>query len=188
MEPNRVLRSRHVAQRGARAPAFGDVGEASVSWLSNILTSRFGAGSFLRSSSLNLYSGGMVFSSTPTSTPFSFFCFSSWEWKRELTSASCLNGSSFREKLETKARDLTWHGCSPRQCPRVGALAARVLVHLLATCRRGRSVHPETWSHPGGRKRKTTSQCHFKHWLFFFENVSNKKKKKERRPLLIRLD
>lgn len=104
MEPNRVLRSRHVAQRGARAPAFGDVGEASVSWLSNILTSGFGAGSFLRSSLLNLYSGGMVFSSSPTSTPFSFFCFSSWEWKRELTSASCLNGSSVQRKAWNKGQ------------------------------------------------------------------------------------
>lgn len=37
----------------------------------------------MSSSSLNLYSGGIVFSSSPTSTPFSFLCLSSYKGKKD---------------------------------------------------------------------------------------------------------
>lgn len=89
------------SQWGARAAVCDEVNDASASWLSNILTSGFGAGSFLSSSSLNLYSGGMVFSSSPTNTPFSFFCFSSWDWKRA-SSASCRHCPSAQGKAWIK--------------------------------------------------------------------------------------
>lgn len=105
-----------------------------------------GAGSFLSSSSLNLYSGAIEPSLSPTRTASSSLCFFSYR-KKESKSVKC-----HVWPLE-KMRSV---GILQRWSVRVWAWGVLVWVHPPVECHSERWVHPEAWRHAVARTRDET--------------------------------